>query len=307
MDVSLSWKGFAVPAALAVMFSGSLAIRASAADLRDLPVASQSAPVPSFFDQWAATADEARATQPHWMTPLATVTPRLEQEFRYDQFFQHRGDGADLTVFDGGKGLELIPTTTNEILLNLPAYTDRELRGRNTHGWSDDNFLTIKQRFISANEENGNYIVTGFLGFQAPTGDRNFTLDSWVITPTLAAGKGWGDFDIQATVGVPIPLSHEREIGTSVVTNVTFQYHLFKYFWPELEFNHTHWFDGARAGRDQLYLTAGVIFGRFEIAPKVNFIIGAGYQTSIGPKFILAPAITPLYDHAVLVTSRITF
>lgn len=307
MDFPLSWKDFALPAATAIALCAFPAVQASAADLRDLPVASQSAPVPGFFDRWAAAADEARATQPHWMTPLATVTPRLEQEFRYDQFFQHRGDGADITVFDGGKGLELIPTPTNEILLNLPAYTDRELRGKNTHGWSDDNFLTIKQRFISANEENGNYIVSGFLGFQAPTGDASYTNNAWVITPTLAAGKGWGDFDIQATVGVPIPLSHEREIGTSVVTNVTFQYHLLKYLWPELEFNYTHWFDGERGGRDQLYLTAGVIFGRFEIAPKVNFIIGAGYQTSIGPKLILSPAITPVYDHAVLLTTRITF
>lgn len=307
MDFPLSWKGFALPAATAIALCAFPAVQASAADLRDLPMASQSAPVPGFFDQWAAAADEARATQPHWMTPLATVTPRLEQEFRYDQFFQHRGDGADITVFDGGKGLELIPTPTNEILLNLPAYNDRELRGKNTHGWSDDNFLTIKQRFISANEENGNYIVSGFLGFQAPTGDASYTNNAWVITPTLAAGEGWGDFDIQATVGVPIPLSHEREIGTSVVTNVTFQYHLFKYLWPELEFNYTHWFDGERGGRDQLYLTAGVIFGRFEIAPKINFIIGAGYQTSIGPKLILSPAITPVYDHAVLLTTRITF
>lgn len=307
MTFSMRWKSLALPAATVTVLCGSPIARASAADLRDLAIAPQTAPVPSFLDQWSATADEARATQPHWMTPLATVTPRLEQEFRYDQSFQHRGDGADVTVFDGGKGLELIPTPTNEILLNLPAYTDRELRGKNTHGWSDDNFLTIKQRFISANEENGNYIVSGFLGFQAPTGDASYTNNAWVITPTLAAGKGWGDFDIQATVGVPIPLSHEREIGTSVVTNVTFQYHLFKYFWPEIEFNHTHWFDGARGGRDQLYLTAGVILGRFEIAPKVNFIVGAGYQTSIGPKLILSPAITPVYDHAVLVTSRITF
>src|SRR5438309_842053 len=27
----------------------------------------------------------AKESQPHWMTPVVTVTPRLEQEFRYDQ------------------------------------------------------------------------------------------------------------------------------------------------------------------------------------------------------------------------------
>ena len=50
--------------------------------------------------------------------------------------------------------------------------------------------LTVKQRLISANEENGNYIVTTFLGVQAPTGQVPFTNDAWVMTPTLAAGKG---------------------------------------------------------------------------------------------------------------------
>jgi hypothetical protein len=29
-----------------------------------------------------------QAAQPHWMTPLVTVTPRLEQEFRWDFYDQ---------------------------------------------------------------------------------------------------------------------------------------------------------------------------------------------------------------------------
>ena len=72
-------------------------------------------------------------------------------------------------------------------------------------GWNDWPFLTIKQRLLSANEQNGNYIVTAFLGFQAPTGITAFTNDAWVITPTIAGGKGWGDFDIQMTLGFADP------------------------------------------------------------------------------------------------------
>ena len=37
-----------------------------------------------FFDDWLQRSDHAKADQPHWMTPLATVTPRLEPEFRTD-------------------------------------------------------------------------------------------------------------------------------------------------------------------------------------------------------------------------------
>jgi hypothetical protein len=39
------------------------------------------------FGNWY-TRDEAQASQPHWITPFATATPRLDEEFRYDQSFQ---------------------------------------------------------------------------------------------------------------------------------------------------------------------------------------------------------------------------
>ena len=259
----------------------------------------------NFLDTWASIARQAKASQPHWITPLATVTPRLEQEFRYDQFFEHLDSGADIQVYDGGKGLELIPTTTNEVLINLPPYDQRSIV-KPASGWGDWPALTIKQRLISANEENGNYIVTTFLGVQAPTGQVPFTNDAWVVTPTLAGGKGWGDFDIQATVGVPIPLEHEDTIGISIVTNVAFQYHIAKYFWPEIEVNYTHWTDGDRAGKDQVFLTPGLILGRFELAKDTNLIVGGGYQFAVTP-VTTKPVLTPVYDNNWIATTRLTF
>jgi hypothetical protein len=64
--------------------------------------------------------------------------------------------------------------------------------------------------------------------------------------PTLAFGKGWGDFDIQSTVSVQVPVSalsspgntpqmNMTAYGDPILWNTAFQYHLFKYFWPELE------------------------------------------------------------------------
>ena len=259
----------------------------------------------SFFDAWANIAREAKASQPHWIAPLATVTPTLVQQFRYDQFFEHLGNGADVNVYDGGKGLELIPTTSNEILISLPPYNQRS-NVKPADGWGDWPALTIKQRLVSANEENGNYILTAFFGVQAPTGQVPFTNDAWVVTPTLAAGKGWGDFDIQATVGVPIPLENESTIGVSIVTNVAFQYHVAKYFWPEFEVNYTHWTDGARSGKDQVFLTPGLILGRFELAQDTNLIVGAGYQFAVTP-LTTKPVLTPVYDNNWIATTRLTF
>ena len=58
-----------------------------------------------FFDTWASIARAAKASQPHWITPLATVTPRLEQEFRYDEFFEHTNAGADIKSMTAVKAL----------------------------------------------------------------------------------------------------------------------------------------------------------------------------------------------------------
>lgn len=259
----------------------------------------------SFFDRWAEISRAAKDSQPDWMTPIATVTPRLEQELRSDQFFEHQGNGADLNVYDGGKGLEIIPTMTNEVLINLPPYEQRT-GAKPAAGWGDWPAVTIKQRLISANKENGDYIVTAFFGVQAPTGDAAFTNDAWVVTPTLAAGKGWGNFDIQATVGVPIPLEHEDTIGTSIATNVVFQYHIAKYFWPEFEINYTHWTDGERAGKDQVFLMPGLILGRFKIAEDKNLIVGAGYQFAVTPK-TTTPVLTPAFDNNWIITTRLSF
>ncbi|QXX73865.1 hypothetical protein MHY1_00666 [Methylovirgula sp. HY1] len=289
---------------------------AAAADLPDAgdgtpPVVDPTLPpttsLESYFAHWQDRVREAQATQPHWMTPLVTVTPRLEQEIRYDQYFQRTATGADVDNFDSGKGLELIPTTTEEILINAPPWQQRTII-KPVSGFGDWPFLTIKQRIISAPEDQGNYIVTAFLGFQAPIGAPAFTNGAYVITPTIAGGKGWGDFDIQATMGVPIPTAYESAIGTALVTNVALQYHIFKYFWPEVEFNDTYWFDGMRGGENQLFITPGVIVGRFPIGGTAKLIFGLGYQFAVTPSpVVFDPALTPTYNHAWLLTARMAF
>src|SRR5215469_15134161 len=108
-----------------------LAASPSAAFADDLPVpqsipdVAETDPITDYFLHWFDRADLAQATQPHWMTPITTVTPRLEQEFRYDQFQQFLQNGAEIDNFFAGKGLELIPTETNEILINVPPFEER--------------------------------------------------------------------------------------------------------------------------------------------------------------------------------------
>jgi hypothetical protein len=275
--------------------------------------AAEPAPMPQtyvgdYFANWFDRVEAAQASQPHWMTPLVTVTPRLEQEVRYDQYWESRGNGSTLDIFDAGKGLELIPTETNELLINPPAYQYKGHTATPANGWLDDQFLVVKQRLFSGNEENGNYIVTAFLGITAASGNAAFTNKTWVVTPTIAAGKGWGDFDIQATVGAAIPFRNQSTVGTSIASNIAFQYHLGQYFWPEFEVNDTQWLNGnERGGKNQVLLTPGIILGRFVIYKRVKFIIGGGYQIAVSPKYVDTSEQTPAYKHAWILTTRITF
>ena len=39
-------------------------------------------PVAGYFENWFLRVTKAQAEQPHWITPLFTTTPRLEEEFR---------------------------------------------------------------------------------------------------------------------------------------------------------------------------------------------------------------------------------
>jgi hypothetical protein len=264
--------------------------------------------VAGYFEDWFARSDAAKASQPHWMTPLVTVTPRLEQEVRYDQYWERRGNGSILDVYDSGKGLELIPTYTNEVLINPPAYQYKINTKKSANGWLDDQFLVIKQRLLSANEQNGNYILSAFLGVTAPSGNAAFTNKAWIVTPTIAGGMGWGDFDIQATVGVGVPDTEQSTLGTSITANVAFQYHFLEYFWPELEFNDTKWLNGnERGGKNQIFMTPGIIFGRFAVGPRVKAIFGVGYQVALAPKYIATSEQTPTYKRAWLVSARLAF
>jgi hypothetical protein len=260
------------------------------------------------FSHWFDRVNQAQSTQPRWMTPLATVTPRLEEEGRYDQFWQHLVNGGSLQNYDGGKELELIPIMTNEVILNLPPYEERQVGRTHTSGWGDWSFLLIKQRLLSANQQNGNDILTAFFAVQAPVGISAYTLNTWVVTPTIVGGKGWGDFDIQATIGAAIPTSHQNTLGTQLVTNIALQYHLLRYFWPEFELNDTIWLNGSQpGGKNQLFLTPGLVLDRFTLLGRLRASIGFGTQFAVSPTEQLRPALNPVYDYNRILSARLSF
>ncbi|MGH7934415.1 MAG: hypothetical protein ACREQN_14815 [Candidatus Binataceae bacterium] len=256
------------------------------------------APVADYFANWFTRVSRTQAEQPHWITPLITVTPRLEEEIRYDQSWQSQPRGGAIDNYGSGKGIELIPAERIETILGIPNWISRN-RPRGTDGWADETFL-MKYRILAANEESGNYIVSAFMGFSAPTAERNRNSAGHALfTPTIAFGKGFGDFDFQTTVSVTFPDGGLDRLGMPVAYNTAFQYRLFRIVWPEFEVNYTWWPDGERAGKSQVYLTPGVVIGRIPIWRRLGFTLGAGYQVAVTDD--------PIFNHAAVFSARMPF
>ena len=253
--------------------------------------------IENYFINWFPRVTQIQSEQPHWVTPLVTVTPRLEEEYRWDQFFQSMRDGVWTNNYGGGKGVELIPFQNTEVIVGVPAYLQRNTP-KHSDGWGDWPFL-VKYRFLSANEENGNYILTGFLGFSVPTGSNVNGNGHFLFTPTLAGGKGWGDFDIQSTVGVTWSSGGLDRLGMPLAWNTTFQYRVFKYFWPEFETNYSWQSYGADTGHQMLFLTPGLLIGRIPIHDRIGLTFGGGVQVAVTNH-------RP-YNHNVVLTARIPF
>jgi hypothetical protein len=266
-----------------------------------------SSPLQDYFDHWFDRVDATQAEQPHWMTPVATTTPRLEEEFRYDQFFEKLGNGGTLDNFDGGKGLELIPAEPIEVIVGAPPYIEKSVPGKSTvYGFNDLPFLLVKYRLLSANEQNGNYIVTAFLQGSAPTGVEALTSHTYTITPTIAGGFGYGDFDVQATLGIGIPTDYSQDTGDTLNYNIAFQYHVWSVLWPEFEVNGIRWIGGERAGMNQLVLTPGVVLGRIPLTGRAKLSVGVGYQLAVSPNTIREP-LTPQFRNNFILSTRLSF
>ena len=257
------------------------------------------ATVNDYFAHWFDRVDATLAEQPHWAPPVATTTPRLQEVLRYDIMWQGLKGGHELVNYGSGKGLEFIPSENIQLIVGIPPYETEDTKPRK-NGWGDEMFL-MKYRFAAANEENGNYIVTGFMGVTVPNGGLTYTTKHFVYSPTLAGGKGWGDFNIQGTIGANLPdnLGVRKGAGTPLLANVILQYRVAKVIWPEVEANYTYWPNGIHEGLNQLFITPAVVVGRFPLYGRVAIMLGVGCQIAVTDN--------PLYHRNVIFTARLPF
>jgi hypothetical protein len=247
-----------------------------------------------YFRNWFARVDKTQAKQPHWITPLFTTTPRLEEEFRSDITWTPTPEGDNMN-YGGGKGVEVIPTEHTEIILGVPPY---QVPPSGPAG-SGNIPLLLKYRLFSASEHEGNYIVTAFLGGSIPAG--RFATPYASITPTIAFGKGYRNFDFQSTLGWTIPTGAREKSGTPVAYNTAFQYRVLRKLWPEVEANATFWPNGSTKldGQKQLLISPGLVAGRFHLWKRLGLTVGAGEQ--------IAVTHFHQYNHAKVLSVRFPF
>ena len=256
-----------------------------------------------FLSHWQERATATQQAQPHWVTPLVTVTPRLEQELRADFVRQIAPKLTDTWIIDNGKGLELIPARRVELLFNVPPFTYHNSATRD--GWGDVTFLS-KYRFFARNEEGGNAIITGFIGGSIPTGTYKNGAVNASVSPTMAVGKGYKRVDVQSTLGAQIPVASGEKYGRPISWNTALQYRIALgrggphavSLWPEAEFNTTWFKGGPNDGRTQNFATPGLV-ARFPIHRRVGLVLGGGMQ--------IATSQYHGYNHALIVTARMPF
>src|SRR5262249_35617738 len=141
--------------------------------------------------------------------------------------------------------------------------------------------LLLKYRLAASSAQDANYVLTAFLGTTLPTGSHGNTAKDAIITPTLGFGKGWGDFDIQTTLGAAIPTGNEHKLGIPLLYNVAFQYRLNHTLWPELEVNAASFLEGPNAGKTQVFLSPAFAVGKFHLWRSLGFAVGGGIQIAV--------------------------
>jgi len=262
----------------------------------------------TFIERYQARVSATQAEQPHWVTPLVTVTPRLEQEIRTDFVHQYNPKRFAIWNYGNGKGLELIPERHTEIIFNVPPFFNRSNGA--SDGFGDISFLA-KERIYSRNEEHGNAIVTAFLAGSIPTGKNSNGSCCAVMTPTIAVGKGFGKFAFTSTAGGTLPVTNAQSLGHTITWNNVAQYRIAtsgvaRFFWPEVELNSAFYKGGPANGETAAFATPGLIVGRIPLSHDAN-----GKPGRLGVTFGIGQQIAVSHyhpnNHATVITLRMPF
>lgn len=255
---------------------------------------------------WNRQVDEALSTQPHFVTPLATASADLTERYRSDFTREIMPGGTTTWDYGSGKGFDVIPWHKLEVDIVPPPYLQHN-SPLAADGFGD--FSTMaKYRIAAGDAQHGAYAVSASLGGAFPTGSFENGSPRGAVIPTIYAGKGFGNFNVQSSLGVSLPTGDADALGRPVAWNVAGQYRMEGVlhqvaFWPEIESNATFYHGGPNDGRRQNFVTVGMIMTGFPMgfpAPtRMKMSFGAGIQ--------IATTHFHTCNHALILSSRVNF
>jgi hypothetical protein len=260
-----------------------------------------------FFNQWLARTSATQAKQPPWAVPLVTTYTGLIQVARTDFIRQITPARTDTWNLDNSKGLNLVPWANTELVVNLPPFIKHNLPApaSSKDGFGDFSFL-CKYRIASGNAKHGSYTLSAWALTTIPTGSYKNGSTNASVQPNVGGGKGFGNFDVQSTIGATLPTGSPATTssGRPVLWNTVAQYRIRKLFWPEIESNATFYNGGANDGKTQEFITPGIIIGKCALHPsdpksRPGLAFGAGMQ--------IATSHFHTYNHELVLTTRWVF
>jgi len=256
----------------------------------------------NFFSRWEQRATQTQSKQPTWSVPLVAPYPMLIQVFRADFTRQVTPALTDTWNYGASRGLNLIPGFNSEFDFYYPPYIQHNAKGAKD-GFGDVGFLG-KYRILSANEKNGNSMLSAQVTATIPTGSYSNGSTDASVSPTLLGGKGFGNFDVISSLGGTLPTGDTTKLGRSVAWNTTAQYRIHKFVWPEIEDNATFYYGGKNDGKMQNFVTPGITFSKFKFRPQVAssraaIAFGGGEQ--------IATSGFHTYNHNLVFTARLLF
>ncbi len=256
---------------------------------------------PNFFERWQARATATQARQPGWSGPVFAPYPMLVQIVRFDFDRPIAPNSTTTWNLGSNKGVIFIPFANTEITISTPPYVVHSAPNT-VNGFGDIGFYG-KYRILTTTRHSGG-MLSFLLLSTIPTGDhKNGSLDA-VVTPLLAAGKGFGRFDIQSCIGIALPLGHTSKLGRPIPWNTTLQYHAGKYLWPEIESNATFYDGGPNHGKKQEFITPGLMVSKIKLHPsdphsRLGLALGTGVQ--------IATSSFHSYNHELVFSTRFLF
>jgi hypothetical protein len=253
-----------------------------------------------FFHAWEERVRATSAKQPAWPVPVVAPTAVIVQLARTDFVRQYTSTHTTTLNYDNGKGVNLIPFARTEVDINLPPYIQHNTP--KAQDGAGDFSMVAKYRMFAANDDS-KYSTAVQIAFSVPTGSyKNGTAVS-TVAPTVIGGKGFGKFDIQSAIGAVLPTSSTPAIGRTIQWNTVAQYNVGRYLWPELEVNSSYFHGGPNDGKNQTFLTPGMMVSKIKLRsdPKdrLALLFGGGMQ--------IATSSYHSYNHSLVLTGRITF